>query len=153
MTREPATIEYIDGEGWCWADAATIAEYRGDQPQDGQEHGWNGPFATQAEAVADAIAHGEQVALHSQTSTPEADMQYPDLDADGPSVYRAGVRYAIEGQPALAFPGGHLSFAAAAEKARKLCAALRAAGEVGVSPHVGVSGERPAGFPRNGVTL
>lgn len=78
---------------------------------------------------------------------------YPDIETDD-SNYRAAIRYDdTEGWPTFAFPGGHTSFAMAASRARSLTAAIRTAGELGVSAYVVYSGERPDGFPRNGVKV
>lgn len=78
-------------------------------------------------------------------------MLYPDLDPDA-AVYRAGVIY-VDGGIKLIPPGGHSAFRAAADRARRLRKALMDAGELGLKAYVTVSGERPRGFPRHGVTL
>lgn len=78
-------------------------------------------------------------------------MTYPDLDTDV-SAYTAELIY-IEGGQKLRFHGTHETFAAAASRAKKLREALMGAGEMGIKAHVGFTGERPADFPRNGVTL
>jgi hypothetical protein len=75
---------------------------------------------------------------------------YPDLDPDV-SAYTVLVRY--DGCDPLRFPGVHDSFRAASTRARKIRDGLFSAGETGVYISVGFSGERPAGFPRNGVPL
>ena len=74
-----------------------------------------------------------------------------DLDADG-SAYKAAIVY-IEGAKRIEFNGSHGSFDAARDRARRLCQALRDAGEMGIKPLVYYCGERPADFPRNGVTV
>jgi hypothetical protein len=74
---------------------------------------------------------------------------YPKLDAEI-SAYRAALAYDGVLAP-LVLPGAHEEFPAAAARARKIAEALRAVGETGLAPHVTFSGERPAGFPRNGV--
>ncbi len=51
-----------------------------------------------------------------------------------------------------ALPGSH-DLEAAIARARRVVAAMRAAGETDVRAHIGFAGERPANFPRNGVTL
>ena len=76
---------------------------------------------------------------------------YPTVDADV-SGYTAMVAFDADGA-SVTFPGRHLDYAAAAARARKLASAIRAAGEMGCQAQVGFSGERPAGFPRNGVML
>lgn len=76
---------------------------------------------------------------------------YPDLDPEI-SRYHAGIVY-TDGAIRLDFPGSHDSFADAKARASRLCAALIAAGEMGIRPRVGYSGERPADFPRNGVVV
>lgn len=77
---------------------------------------------------------------------------FPDVDTDI-SVYKAAVVYQIEDYPRFVFPGGFDNFKSAADKANRLCTALIAAGEHMTIPHVTFGGERPEGFPRNGVTL
>ena len=80
-------------------------------------------------------------------------MTYPRVDTDE-SGYHAAIRYSdIDGWPTFIFPGSYPEFADAAARARKLARALREAGELGLSAHVASCGKRPAGFPRNGVTL
>jgi hypothetical protein len=76
---------------------------------------------------------------------------YPTVDADV-SGYTAAVAFDADGATVV-FPGRHLDYAAAAARARKLASAIRAAGEMGCRAKVGWVGERPAGFPRNGVML
>lgn len=63
------------------------------------------------------------------------------------------VYYDVEGWPRLTFVGSHGTYAAAAVRSRKLTRALIEAGEVGLKPHVGFRGEKPANFARNGVSL
>lgn len=76
---------------------------------------------------------------------------YPNVDADV-SGYTAIVTFDADGAEAK-FPGRHLDYASAAARAHSLVAALRDAGEMGCRAKVGYAGERPAGFPRNGVVL
>ena len=76
---------------------------------------------------------------------------YPTLNSEH-GVYVAEVVY-IDGGNSLRFNGGHEEFQVAAARARKIRQALMDAGEVGLKAHVGFAGERPDGFPRNGVTL
>lgn len=77
--------------------------------------------------------------------------KYPNLDTEI-STYRVGLSFDADGFKNL-FPGGHDNFSAAAERARKLCSAVKSCGEVGVKPYVTFSGERPDNFPRNGIIL
>lgn len=76
---------------------------------------------------------------------------YPTVDLDT-SSYSAGIVY-IDGASQISFPGAHQDFGAAKTRAERIRSALVAAGEIGIKAHVGFRGERPVGFPRNGVTL
>lgn len=84
-------------------------------------------------------------------SFPKIIYALPELDPDT-SGYTAGVQYK-DGATCIRFPGVHTSALAAAERAHKISGALMAAGEMGQAGHVGWSGERPAGMPRNGVEV
>ena len=74
--------------------------------------------------------------------------RYPELDTEI-AGYTAAIRY--EGWPLLVIPGLHAEFDAAKHRALRVSKALLAAGETGVRGWVTVKGERPPGFPRNGV--
>lgn len=84
------------------------------------------------------------------TVSPKGD--YPDLEPEI-AGYQPSVHYDGSEAPPLVIPGGHETFAAACHRARRIAEALRGAGETGITPWVVVSGERPAGFPRNGVRV
>lgn len=75
----------------------------------------------------------------------------PDYENDEGS-YKAGIAYS-SGSRVIYFDGGHNRFEAARDRAFKLRDALRAAGEMGIKAHIGFSGERQKGFPREGVTV
>jgi hypothetical protein len=77
-------------------------------------------------------------------------MTYPDIEADG-CGYRAQIVYDRGACGVLHLSGLHQSFSAARDRARSVAAAMRGAGEMGVAGWVACLGERPAGFPRNGV--
>lgn len=77
-------------------------------------------------------------------------MTYPDIETEG-CGYRAKVLYDGGAVASLEFPGLHQSCYAARGRAQKIAAALRTAGETGVRGWVGWHGERPEGFPRNGI--
>lgn len=77
--------------------------------------------------------------------------EFTDFDADT-GGYSACV-IEIDGGRRIEFSGLHPSFGAARDRAKRLHQALLAAGETGIKPHVHWHGERPAGFPRNGVTF
>ena len=76
---------------------------------------------------------------------------YADFDAMQGGYSACAIE--IDGGRRIEFPGLHPSFSAARDRAKRLHAALLAAGETGIKPHVHWHGERPAGFPRNGVTF
>jgi len=80
---------------------------------------------------------------------------YPDFDIGDETAggYTAAVVFDTASFSPLVFPGAHAEYCAARTRAFRCATALRAAGELGVKAHVGCVGERPAGFPRNGVFL
>lgn len=78
-------------------------------------------------------------------------MIYPITDLNV-SAYTAGIVY-VDGARTIRFDGVHQDFSTARDRSRKIAQALVAAGEVGIKAHVGFTGERPEGFPRNGVTV
>ena len=85
-----------------------------------------------------------------------AKIDFPDIvsseDPNFFSAYTAGVWFDGSSTP-IVFPGSFSRFAAAKEKAGRLTAALVLAGESGLAGYVGFTGEKPPGFPSNGVTL
>ena len=87
----------------------------------------------------------------SETRT-TAHTQYPQVDTSegGYTAEIAGDSFEI---PPMRLPGVHDTFQSAWRRAMRVAAALTAAGEVGARPHVGFSGIRPTGFPRNGVSV
>ncbi len=74
---------------------------------------------------------------------------YPVVDTEI-SGYVVAVQYDCDGLR-LRLPGSHDDFGASRDRARRVAAALREAGETGVRGCVVYAGERPAHFPRNGV--
>ena len=75
---------------------------------------------------------------------------YPDVDTDV-SGYVATIHYDLEGGHRLILPGVHDNFRGARDRARRVADAILASGETGLCGWVEFRGEKPAGFPRNGV--
>ena len=73
---------------------------------------------------------------------------YPTVDLDK-SQYRAVIGSCSSEIPAIVLDGVHDTFEAAQARAKRVAAAMIAAGEMGRVGRVGFSGIRPAGMPRN----
>jgi hypothetical protein len=78
--------------------------------------------------------------------------QFPDMDEEV-GGYRACIVGDSTELPRIEFHGLHHAFAAARDRAKRIHAALVSAGETGIKAHVHWHGDRPDGFPRNGITL
>ena len=74
-------------------------------------------------------------------------MTHPMVDTEV-SGYRAVVKYQPRRDGFVVLPGWHDTYEAALSRARKVAAAMLAAGEMGVSGAVYYSGVRPAGMQR-----
>jgi hypothetical protein len=85
------------------------------------------------------------------TNHPNRSSRFPDVDA-AVGGYAAEIRDTSNLEiKSMRLPGVHDSFAQARARARRAAAALVAAGESGLVGWVAYTGERPAGFPHNGV--
>src|SRR3546814_5036832 len=82
--------------------------------------------------------------------------QYPDVNTET-STYRVGIDYGMalpsEHDMTVWLPGGHDNYRTAHNRALAVTRALREAGEMGIRPWVGFTGERPSGFPKSGVRV
>lgn len=86
------------------------------------------------------------------TYTAQPITTFPDTDGET-SGYVAAIRYdSGDGSiPLIRLPGWHLTFVAARDRARRVAMAILEADERGLCAHVAFGGDRPAGFPKNGV--